>query len=835
VRALLKVSAVAIFCIGLAGIGVIALSDPDVVTRLGKLTGEGSTRFRGPSARTTREQPIAANGKGPTAPQQAEFPLFSANNFETGGFGTANRFMGPVQDRGSIEEVCGVISKRAQRGIEECLEEIRSIPKGDSSQAFRAVRVEGSLIYLLMYEGKFDEAAVWAERAINDATAPGVPDGLSANLRALLGVIHLRRGETENCLDCLGPSSCIFPIAAEAVHQKTSGSREAIRHFIEYLRQRPEDVGVRWLVNVAYMTLGEYPAKVPSNLLIPLDSFRSKLDIGRFENVAPLVGLGDRGPNLAGGSVFDDFTGDGLPDIFTTSMDAGLGASFFINRGDGFFEDRSVSAGLKGQPYSVNCSQADFDNDGRLDVVMVRGGWENPARLSLLRNKGECRFEDVTVAAGLDLPIASHSAVWADFDNDGRLDLFVCGEYAADSSDGIFSENTVMVADTRNRCRLYRNKGNGTFVDIAEQAGVCNDRYAKAAVCIDYDGDGLPDIYVSNFGQKNRLYHNRGDWTFEDLAPTLGVTEPLFSFTCGVLDFDNDGRLDILVTDYSSGLNEWAMSALGLLSQVASHPRLFRNLGAPGFKDVSLDTGLDKAAMAMGMGVGDIDNDGFLDLYLGTGRPGYSGLVPNMLYKNCAGQRFEDITESSGTGHLQKGHGASFADWDCDGDADLFVEVGGAVPGDKANNLLFQNPGHGRHWLKVRLAGTQTNRSAIGAKMRVDMTQTDGKTRSVYRTIGSTSSYGGSTLVETIGLDDAKTIASITVTWPVSRTTQTFHNLTPDTAIEVTEGSDVVRLLKLAPLPAPPKTQRVAGSPKNPDLPAPLDSDQSKIRGQLSP
>jgi len=148
---------------------------------------------------------------------------------------------------------------------------------------------------------------------------------------------------------------------------------------------------------------------------------------------------------------------------------------------------------------------------------------------------------------------------------------------------------------------------------------------------------------------------------------------------------------------------------------------------------------------------------------------------------------------------------------------------------------LFQNPGHGRHWLKVRLVGTQTNRSAIGAKMRVDMTQTDGKTRSVYRTIGSTSSYGGSTLVETIGLDDAKTIASITVTWPVSRTTQTFHNLTPDTAIEVTEGSDVVRLLKLAPLPAPPKTQRVAGSPKNPDLPAPLDSDQSKIRGQLSP
>ena len=122
----------------------------------------------------------------------------------------------------------------------------------------------------------------------------------------------------------------------------------------------------------------------------------------------------------------------------------------------------------------------------------------------------------------------------------------------------------------------------------------------------------------------------------------------------------------------------------------------------------------------MGLGVGDIDNDGFLDIYLGTGRPDYSALMPNVLYKNVEGRRFEDITTSSGTGHLQKGHGVSFADWDEDGDLDLFVEVGGAVPGDRANNLLFQNPGHGRHWLKLKLVGTRTNRAALGAKVRVD-------------------------------------------------------------------------------------------------------------------
>ncbi len=180
---------------------------------------------------------------------------------------------------------------------------------------------------------------------------------------------------------------------------------------------------MRWLLNIAYMTLGEYPGKVPAAYLIPPPVYQSKLDMGRFENVAPLVGLDTRGPNMLGGSVFDDFNGDGRPDILVLSGDWDKGGSLFINRGNGTFVDQGESAGLADQKMSVNLSHADFDNDGDLDVIALRGGWETPYPLSLLRNQGNGVFDDVTVAAGLGEPIATQSAAWGDYDNDGFLDL----------------------------------------------------------------------------------------------------------------------------------------------------------------------------------------------------------------------------------------------------------------------------------------------------------------------------------------------------------------------------------------------------------------------------
>ena len=176
------------------------------------------------------------------------------------------------------------------------------------------------------------------------------------------------------------------------MHRQQIGSREAIEHFTSLPGVGARRLAARWLLNIAYMTLGEYPERVPRAFLIPRDAFRSKLDVGPFRKRRFGVGLGARGPNMAGGSIFDDFTGDGLADLLTTSIDADLGASLFVNRGDGTFEDRSAAAGLSPQIYVLNLAHGDFDNDGDADVVLLRGAWQARARLSLLRNKGNWRI-----------------------------------------------------------------------------------------------------------------------------------------------------------------------------------------------------------------------------------------------------------------------------------------------------------------------------------------------------------------------------------------------------------------------------------------------------------
>ena len=463
---------------------------------------------------------VLATFPDPNAPGTSRRVFVDRLVFDSGVSSTAMEFTGSIRDEGSLEELSRSILGRYPRGMATWRERadrlvLNSPPTGE--QAIEAIRTWMALAFLEMYEGRFAEATPWLERAMVLCTMPSVPATNRATVRALLGLIALRRGELENCLECLGPSSCIFPIAREAVHLRQAGSREAIRHFTAYLQEWPGDLRVRWLLNLAYMTLGEHPDRVPPAYLIPLDGFRSKIDVGRFVNVAPRAGLGTRGPALAGGSIFDDFNGDGLPDLLTTCIDADRGASLFLNRADGTFEDRSKGSGLDRQVYALNITRADYDNDGDLDVLLLRGAWEKPARMSLLRNDGGGRFEDVTIASGLGEPISSESAAWGDYDDDGLVDVFVCGEYMADLSGGPNSRPA-----PRNRCRLYHNLGDGRFVDVAAEAGVLNEYRAKGSVWGDYDGDGRLDLFVSNLGGALPTLPQRGERHLLRRRPRVG-------------------------------------------------------------------------------------------------------------------------------------------------------------------------------------------------------------------------------------------------------------------------------------------------------------------------
>jgi hypothetical protein len=191
----------------------------------------------------------------------------------------------------------------------------------------------------------------------------------------------------------------------------------------------------------------------------------------------------------------------------------------------------------------------------------------------------------------------------------------------------------------------------------------------------------------------------------------------------------------------------------------------------------------------MGTDYGDLDNDGWLDFYVSTGEPDLSSLMPNRMFRNDGGRGFQDVTTSGGFGHLQKGHAVSFADLDNDGDQDIHTVIGGAYSGDLAHNVLFLNPGHGHHWLTLKLEGVTSNRAAIGARIRVVVQTAEGE-RSIYKTVGTGASFGASPLRQEIGLGQATVIRRVEILWPATGRTQTLTGLERDRFYKIREDAE---------------------------------------------
>jgi hypothetical protein len=625
--------------------------------------------------------------------------------------------------------------------------------------------------------GQFEECRKLAVAA-HDAES-------AADVTRWIALAWLRLGERQNCVANHNTESCILPLSAAARHVDRRGSEKAIAELEPMLRSGRDDLVALWLLNLAHMTLGTWPMAVPEKWRIPASAFDSEGDVGRFRDVAAEVGLDTVG--RAGGSVMDDFDGDGRLDVLVSSSGVDEPLGLFLQQKDGTFRDVADAAGLSGQVGGLQCFAQDFDGDGRLDILVQRGAWMHrwgAIPNSLLMQQADGTFVDRTLEAGLEVAAPSLCAAFADIDNDGDLDVFLGYESRGAGSDEDYP------------CRLFRNRGDATFEDVTAAAGVRDDLVCKGATFGDYDGDRRPDLYISNLGGKNRLYHNEGGGKFVDVAEKLGVTGPIQSFSCFFLDYDDDGWLDLYVSCYGTPSTRTPEIAAWYRDRTlgADTQRLYRNDGHGGFRDVTRECGLARVVFPMGSNFGDVDEDGFPDLYLATGDPEYSSLWPNVLLHNAAaakapgGRRFEDVTTSSGTGHLQKGHGVSFGDVDGDGDQDLFVEIGGVLGDDAFQSALFRNPGHGNHWLTVRLRGRDSNRRGVGARIRATIEE-GGALRDVFQTVGGNSSFGGDSVQAELGLGRATRLVALEVAWPRTGKTQRFDDVSMDRVVVVDEGS----------------------------------------------
>ena len=404
-------------------------------------------------------------------------------------------------------------------------------------------------------------------------------------------------------------------------------------------------------------------------LLLPVTGFALN-----FTDITEVAGVGDRGHGK--GVAFADFDGDGDYDLYVSNK--GGNNVLYRNDGNGIFTDVSATAGegVADPGFSMGSVFGDIDNDGDKDLYIVKGGRYELEANRLLLNEGG-KFVDVTKRAGVGAKDFTYAAAFADIDNDGYLDLYLANY-------GVGARN-----------KLFRNNGDGTFADITESAGVGDPSWSWGALFADVNGDGYQDLYVVNgrypAGEPNRLYMNNGDGTFRDVSAEAGVKDRNWGLGAAFADVDNDGDLDLFVSNYI-GPN-----------------KLFINDGSGHFEDRSEASGLADDGWGKGPSFGDVDNDGDLDLYVGDCK------FANKLYLNDGKGIFTDVADQIPVlkNEAVRTKGTAFADIDDDGDLDLYVVNWGV------SNRLYRNEQNDGNFIKVRLTGTVSNADAVGAKISI--------------------------------------------------------------------------------------------------------------------
>jgi hypothetical protein len=505
--------------------------------------------------------------------------------------------------------------------------------------------------------------------------------------------------------------------------------------------------------------------------------------------------------DMGSGLAWGDYDGDGRPDLFVVNESGPLTLSedeverspaharLFHNEGDGTFADATATAGLAVRGLGMGAAWGDYDGDGRLDLFVTRYGTN-----LLFHNDGKGRFTDVSAATGVDRERGFWTGVsWADYDQDGDLDLYVCGyvkyKWDADSAASVSRQFQAVVPYTLNpssyppeRNLLLRNE-RGVFRDVARDAQVDNPTgRSLSASWADFDGDGRLDLYVANDVSDNAMYLNTGGGRFRDVSHSAWVADHRGAMGLGVGDWDNSGRFAIFITHWLAQENALYVDESRNMKLTPEAPLRF--------VDQADLTGLGQVALGViGWATGflDYDNDGRLDLYCVNGstfqqESDESLLVPmrSFLFWNAGERGYYEVGSRSGAPFTSPavGRGGSFADYDGDGDLDIaYVVHGGAL------RLARNEGGHRNAWARVVLRAPR-NTHAVGALVRVTV---KGVTR--VRAVGNQSSYLGQEPPGEVffGLGDAKAIDRLEVTWP-DGTKQALEALPTRTTIRLRQG-----------------------------------------------
>jgi hypothetical protein len=483
---------------------------------------------------------------------------------------------------------------------------------------------------------------------------------------------------------------------------------------------------------------------------------------------------------LGRGVAWGDFDQDGYDDLFVCAERAPF--RLFRNLGNGKFVDVGKEMGII-DPVGLGCygaSFVDYDNDGFEDIFLTSNGWGGINRLFLFHNDKGRRFVDVTSKAGLGGAINAFGGSWADYDNDGHLDLAVA----------------VGIAEpVGNNLRLFHNNGDGTFSDVSLQAGLTKRAKWISVGWGDFNNDGYPDLVAASFDKGCTLYQNVRNGQFRDVSEKAGIESPASCYTCEFFDYNNDGRQDIFVSTYPWKELQWSDLKSMVEHQISGAPAppgqqqlLFRNNGDGTFTCVSGEVGIAGLYGGMSSQTTDVDNDGFPDIILGVGNPQADWTEPIPVFWNNEHGQFTDIASSAGLNNFDMLHGIAFSDYNHSGNQSFYGSFGGFYWGTRCEAHLYQNRGSGKHALEIRLIGTRSNRDAIGARLRVHVGNS-----TIYKSLDGGTGFGSmNSRTLHVGLGPFRMVRQLEIDWP-SGVRQTFTHIPGDQCVQIVEGSAKLR------------------------------------------